>query len=103
MSLLRDLFLGFIKLHILYHAGQEPIYGVWMMEELAAHGYQLSAGTLYPMLHWLEEEGYLSSEQVVVEGKRRKYYSLTPEGREVLQKGKDKAVELLNEIQEREA
>lgn len=100
MSLSRDLFLGFIKLHILYHAGQEPIYGVWMMEELAEHGYQLSAGTLYPTLHSLEEEGYLVSEKKVVEGKTRKYYSLTSEGREALEKGRAKAIELLNEIRE---
>jgi DNA-binding PadR family transcriptional regulator len=100
MSLFRDLFLGFIKLHILYHAGQEPIYGAWMMEELAEHGYQLSAGTLYPTLHSLEKEGYLVSEKKVVEGKTRKYYSLTSEGREALKKGRAKAIELLNEIRE---
>lgn len=102
MSLYRDLFLGFIKLHILYHAGQHPIYGVWMMEELAEHGYQISAGTLYPTLHSLEEEGYLVSERDVVEGKTRKYYSLTPEGQEALEKGREKAIELLNEIREEE-
>lgn len=100
MSLSRDLFLGFIKLHILYHAGQEPIYGVWMMEELAEHGYQLSAGTLYPTLHSLEEEGYLVSEKKVVEGKTRIYYALTPEGKVALDKGREKAIELLNEIRE---
>lgn len=98
MSLIRELFLGFIKLHILYHAGQEPIYGVWLMEELAEHGYQLSAGTLYPTLHSLEKEGYLVSEKKVVDGKTRKYYTLTPEGRKALDKGREKAVELLNEI-----
>jgi len=102
MSLIRELFLGFIKLHILYHAGQEPIYGVWLMEELAEHGYQLSAGTLYPTLHSLEKEGYLVSEKKVVEGKTRKYYSLTPEGRKALEKGREKALELLNEIRERD-
>ncbi len=102
MSLIRDLFLGFIKLHILYHAGQEQIYGAWMMEELAGHGYQLSAGTLYPTLHSLEKEGYLVSEKKVVEGKIRKYYSLTSEGREALEKGRAKAIELLNEIREGE-
>ncbi|MBS3750996.1 MAG: helix-turn-helix transcriptional regulator [Anaerolineales bacterium] len=100
MSLVRELFLGFIKLHILYHAGQEPIYGVWLMEELAEHGYQLSAGTLYPTLHSLEKEGYLASEKKVVDGKTRKYYTLTPEGRKALDKGREKAVELLNEIRE---
>jgi DNA-binding PadR family transcriptional regulator len=98
MSLSRDLFLGFVKLHILYHAGREPIYGLWLIDELAHHGYELSAGTLYPMLHGLEEEGLLASEKKVVEGKMRKYYHLTPAGEEALNPGREKAIELLDEI-----
>src|SRR5437870_5497593 len=50
---------GFVRLHVLYHAVREPIYGVEMMGELARHGYDVGAGTLYPMLHQLEEAGYL--------------------------------------------
>ncbi len=100
MSLPRDLFLGFVKLHILYHAGCEPVYGLWLIEELARHGYELSAGTLYPMLHSLEEHGLLVSEKRVVEGKMRKYYHLTDAGADALNQGREKAVELLNEISE---
>ncbi|MFH1908423.1 MAG: PadR family transcriptional regulator [Chloroflexota bacterium] len=98
MTLPRDLFLGFIKLHILYHAGREPVYGLWLIEELARHGYRLSPGTLYPILHGLEEEKLLISEGRVVEGKMRKYYRLTETGRTVLAEGKIKARELLDEI-----
>jgi DNA-binding PadR family transcriptional regulator len=98
MSLSRDLFLGFVKLHILYHAGREPVYGLWLIDELARHGYELSAGTLYPMLHSLEDEGLLTSERRVVKGKVRKYYALTQAGQEALSHGRDKAVELLDEI-----
>jgi DNA-binding PadR family transcriptional regulator len=90
--------LGFVKLHILYHAGRKPVYGLWLIEELAHHGYELSAGTLCPMLHSLEEEGLLASEKRVVEGKMRKYYHLTESGTEALDQGREKAVELLNEI-----
>jgi PadR family transcriptional regulator, regulatory protein PadR len=50
---------GFVRLHVLYHAVREPIFGVEMMEELGRHGYDVGAGTLYPMLHQLEEAGYL--------------------------------------------
>lgn len=100
MALARDLFLGFVKLHILYHAGHEPVYGLWLIEELSHHGYELSAGTLYPMLHSLEEEGYLESEKQVVQGKMRKYYQLTDAGREALERGRDQAIELLDEIYE---
>lgn len=98
MSLSRDLFLGFVKLHILYHAAHEPVYGMWLIEELARHGYELSAGTLYPMLHGLEEEGLVVSEKQVVGGKMRKYYRLTDAGAEALDRGREKAVELLEEI-----
>jgi DNA-binding PadR family transcriptional regulator len=103
MSLSRDLFLGFVKLHILYHAGRRPIYGLWLIEELARHGYELSAGTLYPMLHSLEEERLLISEKRVVEGKMRKYYHLTGAGSEALDQGREKAVELLDEISDERA
>jgi DNA-binding PadR family transcriptional regulator len=98
MSLSRDLFLGFVKLHILYHAGREPVYGLWLIEELARHGYDLSPGTLYPMLHGLEEEGLLASEKRVVGGKVRKYYTLTDAGQEALEQGRERAIELLDEI-----
>jgi DNA-binding PadR family transcriptional regulator len=101
MSLYRDLFLGFVKLHILYHAGREPVYGLWLIEELARHGYELSAGTLYPMLHSLQEEGLLVCEKRVVEGKMRKYYSLTDAGERALDQGREKAIELLDEIWDR--
>jgi DNA-binding PadR family transcriptional regulator len=57
----RDLYSGLIRLHILYHAVREPIYGLGIMEELGRHGYKLSAGTLYPLLHGLEKKGYLHS------------------------------------------
>lgn len=100
MSLARDLFLGFVKLHILYHAGREPVYGLWLIEELARHGYRLSPGTLYPVLHNLEKEGLLTSENRVVDGKVRKYYMLTSAGRESLSQGRGKAEELLREIRE---
>ena len=57
----RLLYGGLIRLHVLHHAVKEPVYGLAMIEELARHGYKLSAGTLYPILHGLEERGYLTS------------------------------------------
>jgi PadR family transcriptional regulator, regulatory protein PadR len=96
--MIRDFFLGFIKIHILYHATQEPIYGLEMIRELATHGYDLSPGTLYPILHRLEEQGYLISEKKVVEGKVRKYYMATPAGEEMLAKAYTQALELFREI-----
>ncbi len=96
--MLRSLFLGFIKLHILYHAGQGPVYGLWLIEELAYHGYKLSPGTLYPTLHGLEEQGYLVSEKQAVEGKVRRYYRITPQGVAALAEARQKVAELAGEI-----
>lgn len=98
MKLPRDLFLGFVKLHILHHAKREPVYGLWLIEELSEHGYHLSPGTLYPILHGLEEEQLLVSETRVVQGKSRKYYRLTRAGLAALEEGKNKAQELWEEI-----
>lgn len=97
-KIIRKLFLGFIQLHVLYHAAEKPIFGLWMIEELKEHGYEISAGTLYPILHNMEKSGLLISEEIVVEGKIRKYYRATKEGKEVLKLGKEKAKELIEEI-----
>src|SRR5258708_7930375 len=100
--MLRDFFLGFIQIHVLHHAAQEPIYGVAMIEELARHGYELSPGTLYPLLHSLEEQGYLARTNQVVEGRVRKYYVITNAGRTALQEAKLKIAELVREVLEDE-
>ena len=99
MKLPRDLFLGFVKLHILHHAGREAVYGLGLIEELGRHGYRLSPGTLYPILHGLEQDRLLVSEAYVVEGKVRKYYRLTATGSIALREGKRKARELMKEIE----
>src|SRR4051794_20542657 len=96
--MLRDFFLGFVKVHLLHHASRGPVYGVWFIEELARHGYHLSPGTLYPLLHNLEAAGYLTREEWVVEGKVRKYYAITPLGEEVLAEARSKIQELVHEI-----
>ena len=54
-----DLLTGFIRLHTLHHAAEMEIHGQWMIDELGHHGYRLSPGSLYPMLHVIERKGYL--------------------------------------------
>lgn len=98
MKLLRDLLLGFVKVHILYHAKLEPIYGTGISRELEQHGYELSWGTLYPVLHALEADGFLAREDRVVDGKIRKYYSITDLGNDALAEATEKALELVAEI-----
>ncbi|HAE61926.1 MAG TPA: PadR family transcriptional regulator [Eubacteriaceae bacterium] len=97
-SILRKFFLGFIQIHILHHAKKEPLYGAWMIKELENHGYDMSPGTLYPLLHGMEEKGLLDREDLLVSGKIRKYYTITPLGKEVLAEAKKKAYELFQEI-----
>lgn len=94
----RGLYLGFMRLHILYHASQEPIYGLAMMQELQRHGYNLSPGTLYPMLRDLEEAGYLDREDRTVNGKVRKYYTANEDGVRALAEAKGKIAELAGEV-----
>ena len=96
----REFFLGFIKIHILYHASKEPIFGIEIAEELGRHGYSLSPGTLYPTLHRLEKEGYLESSSKVVGGKLRKYYRVTVKGKRVLEDSRKKIRELVDEVLE---
>jgi PadR family transcriptional regulator, regulatory protein PadR len=99
-DLFRDTFLGFVRVHLLHHAAREPIFGTEMIEELRRHGYALSPGTLYPMLHALEAEGYLRSEAQVTEGKVRRYYRSTAAGRKALERLKVKIRELVDEVLE---
>ncbi len=96
--ILRKLFLGFIQIHILHHAKKEPIFGVYMIEELKSHGYDISPGTLYPIFHNLEKNELLECESKVIEGKVRKYYHITEKGRKVLKEAKKKAKELTREL-----
>ena len=98
--MLRDFFLGFIKIHILHHAAQQPIYGLAMLEELKRHGYALSPGTLYPILHSLENRCYLQQETRVIDGRVRKYYTATETGRQALAEVKEKMAELVDEVLE---
>ncbi|MBU7594969.1 PadR family transcriptional regulator [Metabacillus halosaccharovorans] len=99
-KVLRKLFLGFIHIHILHHAKEHPIFGVWMLEELREHGYNISPGTLYPILHTMESDGLLIREDRNVEGKIRKYYTTTEKGNMVLKEARAKAYELFKEIKD---
>ncbi|WP_313119214.1 PadR family transcriptional regulator [Proteiniclasticum ruminis] len=99
-KIMRKFLLGFMQIHILHHAKEEPIYGTWMMEELHHHGYDISPGTLYPLLHSMEKSGLLLMEERNVEGKIRKYYRSTSLGEEVLIEARKKAYELFKEIKE---
>src|SRR6516162_3101633 len=84
-ALEREILLGFWKAHILHHASEQPLHGQWMILELRRHGYEISPGTLYPMLHRMERLGWLKGKSDPRGGKRaRKNYRLTIAGRKIL-------------------
>jgi DNA-binding PadR family transcriptional regulator len=99
--LYRDLYSGLIRLHILHHAAEEPIFGLGMIEELARHGYKLSPGTMYPILHGLEKRGLLLSREAWTNGHRRLVYRATPLGRKALKATREKVRELFGELIEK--
>jgi DNA-binding PadR family transcriptional regulator len=93
-----DLLSGLVRLHILHHAAKEPLFGSWVIEELRKHGYRLSPGTLYPLLHALEQQGYLKSKSVRAGRVYRKMYRITPTGRRAFLDAKVKVRELFGEL-----
>jgi PadR family transcriptional regulator, regulatory protein PadR len=94
----QDLYSGLIRMHILYHAVQGPIFGLAIMEELGRHGYKISAGTLYPILHSLEHQGFLSSTEQRNGRQFRRVYRATPQGKSALRKAKGKVRELFGDL-----
>jgi DNA-binding PadR family transcriptional regulator len=96
----RDLYSGLIRLHVLHHAVEGPVFGLGMIEELARHGYRISPGSLYPMLKSLEKKGYLQSTEERNGKSRRLVYRATRLGRKALAASKNKVRELFHELVE---
>lgn len=98
-QLLREILLSFWKIHILHHAGEEPIYGQWMITELRRHGYEISPGTLYPILRRMEAQGWLAPvKRAGTDAGRRKQYTLTRRGEAALDAIRGQLRELYREV-----
>jgi len=96
----RDLYSGLIRLHVLHHAVEGPIFGLGMIEELARHGYRISPGSLYPLLQSLKKKGYLQSTEERNGKSLRRVYTATRLGRKALAASKSKVRELFHELVE---
>ncbi len=95
----REVLLAFWKVHILHHAQAGPIYGQWMLDELARHGYRLSPGTLYPLLARMERHGWLRGRRDPEASiKARREYRLTGRGARVLDRLRGHVEELFDEV-----
>ena len=81
----REILLSSWKVHVLHHADEGEVIGQWMLKELAHHGYDVSPGTLYPLLKRMEKNGWLTSTADPTRGpKAPRAYKITKDGREVL-------------------
>jgi PadR family transcriptional regulator PadR len=94
----RDLYGGLIRLHVLHHASEKPLYGHWMIAELGRHGYEIGPGTMYPLLHSLERKGYLRPKQERSGSRYRKVYRITSSGRRALSLARRRVQELFGEM-----
>ncbi len=97
---MREFLRGAVQLHVLHHAAEREVDGAWMSEELARHGHRISPGTLYPTLHRMEAEGLLRSREEVVDGRRRRRYRATGQGKRVLARMRRALRELADEVLE---
>jgi PadR family transcriptional regulator len=95
--IVREFLLAFWKIHILHHAGEQGVYGHWMLEELRHHGYRLSPGTLYPMLSRMAKRGWLKATEPT-RSKAARVYRLTPRGQDVLKRLLESLDELYREV-----
>lgn len=94
----QELYIGLVRLHVLHHAAEEPIFGLGMIQELGRHGYKLGPGTIYPLLHGMERRGWLRASQQLVSGRRRKVYAATAPGRKALAQAREHVRELFEEM-----
>lgn len=98
----QELYIGLVRLHVLHHAAEGPIFGLGIIEELGRHGYRLGPGTIYPLLHSMERRGWLRVDSKIVEGRKRKIYAATAAGRRALQLARMRVRELHDEMFEAE-
>lgn len=94
----QELYIGLVRLHVLHHAAEEPIFGLGIIEELGRHGYRLGPGTIYPLLHSMERRGWLRVDSEIVEGRKRKIYAATAGGRSALKLARNRVRELYEEM-----
>jgi PadR family transcriptional regulator, regulatory protein PadR len=94
----QELYIGLVRLHVLHHAAESPIFGLGIIEELGRHGYRLGPGTIYPLLHSMERRGWLHVDSEIIDGRKRKIYAATLEGRRALKLARNRVRELYDEM-----
>lgn len=98
MDVIRDFLRGAVRLHVLHHAALGAVSGAWITEELRHHGHEISPGTLYPLLHNLEDQGLLVSKHRLEDGRVLRCYQATQAGKQVLAEARITLAELAGEL-----
>ena len=101
MAIDKSLLSGSLAMLILKLLSEKDMYGYEMIEVLRSRSqnvFELKAGTLYPLLHGLEEKGLLVAYEQEFSGKVRKYYQITKQGKGHLTKRKEEWVEYSNAV-----
>lgn len=98
MKVLREFLRGAAQVHVLHHAAEGGVHGAWLSAELRRHGYDISPGTLYPLLHRMERSGLLISHEEVAAGRALRIYTATPAGRDELDLLRVAVAELAGEV-----
>lgn len=91
MAIDKSLVSGSMAMMILKLLSEKDMYGYEMIDTLRKRSenvFELKAGTLYPLLHSLEDKQYLVSYEQEAVGKMRKYYRITKDGRKHLEEKK---------------
>ena len=91
-----------VSMLLLKLLSEKDMYGYEMIETLRERSqnvFELKAGTLYPLLHSMEAKELLSVYEKEVGGKVRKYYSITKQGRKVLDEWKTYAHAVLSVLE----
>lgn len=87
MKISKELIKGSTSMIVLSVLRQSDMYGYRIIKEIEKRSedvFVLKEGTLYPILHALEEEDYLESYWEEADGRNRKYYHLTRKGENLL-------------------
>ena len=94
----QDLYIGLVRLHVLHHAAEGPVFGLGIIEELGHHGYRLGPGTIYPLLHGMVKRGWLRANAQITAKKRRRTYAATDAGRRALKVAREQVRQLYEEM-----
>ena len=88
---------GFLKLILMNIIREKPTHGyeiIQKVQEKSGGRWTPSPGSVYPALEFLESKGYIASQEV----ERKKVYSITPRGEEVIERMRQKREEMLKEL-----